>query len=103
MGILKSGKSFLPLNTGTPNSKLQQVILETGVKYIFSSDEFLPFYNGLNLQHYTNGFSKDTNINPIESPYAYLVYTSGSSNKIKGVRIKHDSILNYILNSIELL
>lgn len=100
LAVLKSGKAFIAIEAGYTDEKIGNMCRETGLKYILSSEDDERF-SALGL----NVLKADKAINslPVQdsNPIAYIVYTSGSTGCSKGVGIRHDSLLNYIFNSIE--
>lgn len=101
LGVLKSGKAFLPLDPNTPAERLRDMIGTSGVK-TFLGENDRELFAGIGL--------KDAlNFNPVSKPadmnikdYAYVMFTSGSAGNSKAVPVSHTSLLNYVRNAVEL-
>lgn len=107
LAILKSGKAFMPLELKSGTEKIETMIADSGLSWVLSSDDDSVFSEfGLNILDINTesghfcGQALPKYINP--ESLAYVVYTSGSAGKAKGVPVKHKAIENYIRNAIEL-
>jgi amino acid adenylation domain-containing protein len=106
LGVLKSGKIYVPLDPADPLSRLQYLLEDSQSALIVS--------NGRNLtlaQELAKGKVPIINIDAIaatasdESPslllapdaLAYILYTSGSTGKPKGVVQNHRNVLHVIM------
>ena len=108
LGILKSGAAYVPIDPEYPQSRIEYLLADTGVKVLLLDSEFL-FNLGdfkehiftLDLQLATLENASIENIEKVTSPanLAYVIYTSGSTGEPKGVCITHGSINRLLFNS----
>ncbi|WP_459209776.1 amino acid adenylation domain-containing protein [Aquimarina rhabdastrellae] len=105
LGILKVGRSYIPLDPTFPVERLRHIINDSKVELIIGDqkEEFDLETNAtiLSLEKLLKQASKTKpkdipNISPKDS--AYIIYTSGSTGTPKGVEIGHQSLLNFLLS-----
>lgn len=108
LGILKAGCAYLPLDPEYPVERIQFMLEDAEVKLTLSNDstlrEIKTFDSSLfNISEIDNHSKPDR----VELPEvgitdsAYLIYTSGSSGKPKGVPISHQNIIGSTLGRTE--
>ncbi len=128
LGVLKSGKGYIPLNPKFPAQRIATIIEQSEIQTIVVEEAFaeklaevlklvdrplnlaFPFaenadkkFQDIIHQHHkithsqgTDTFQKEQQ--PVESPYAYMLFTSGSTGKPKGVPVKHENVVAYVAN-----
>jgi len=105
LGVLKAGGMCLPLDPGYPMARLQ-LILEDAAPPVILTDtvshkllsQFPAVYRLLHvdreeLDHENDNLPSD---DPRSADLAYLLYTSGSSGRPKGVAMGHRPLVNLI-------
>ena len=105
MGILKAGAAFVPIDPRAPKKRIEYVLNDTQVQILLTHSEFmfdLPGYEGelfvmdLQLPMLETGID-NPGVEVKEDHLAYALYTSGTTGNPKGVLIRHDNLLNYLI------
>ncbi|AII12671.1 Non-ribosomal peptide sythetase [Lactococcus lactis subsp. lactis NCDO 2118] len=101
LALWKSGKAYLPLDSSYPVQRIQQVLKEIDATIILSQSSIANHLNqasaglvsvdSLHLLPTENG-PKDHNINKA----AYVIFTSGTTGRPKGIEVGHTALANYI-------
>ncbi|MCV9927835.1 amino acid adenylation domain-containing protein [Flavobacterium sp. LS1R49] len=105
LGILKSGGTYIPIDSELPNNRKAFVSEDTVLTLLITESAFtqdLDFYNGnvLFIDTEFNPFQEDVILDKINldpTDLAYIIYTSGSTGLPKGVMIEHSSLTNYLV------
>mgnify|MGYP000002764151 FL=1 len=101
LGILKAGFSYLPIDINLPGDRIKYMINDAKVNYIIT-EHFLvnKFVENESIKLI---FIEDENLNSTgsgaysnDNKMAYIIYTSGSSGKPKGIMIGQRSVCNFI-------
>lgn len=110
LGIIKSGAAYVPIDPTYPLARKQFIIEDTSMKLLLSKggDNMLPASANLEVILLDDEWQKINKqsrkeLASIIQPdcLVYLIYTSGTSGKPKGVMIEHRGILNLTLTQIE--
>ena len=130
LGILKSGKAYVPISPKFPNNRNASIVSIAGIRTIIVGKECLNeayeflenstekfkiifFDNSKNeiqeevLHQHDVIFKEDLNAqkhktaNTKEDQYAYMLFTSGSTGKPKGVPISHENLSSYVDYSLK--
>ena len=112
LGILKAGGAYLPLNPALPTKALASRLEDAQVSFVVSHSSLVH-----RLEQITNegkitaicldrdweviACESDTNPSSMTTSanLAYVLFTSGSTGKAKGVAVEHQQLVNY-LNAI---
>ncbi len=99
LGILKAGGAYLPMDPAYPDARLQYMVKDSALRYVFTTRELAPRLQGLCKAIYVDALPaapyQKIQIRPQQ--LAYVIYTSGSSGKPKGVLVEHGSLVNMVL------
>ncbi|OXA89998.1 non-ribosomal peptide synthetase [Flavobacterium hercynium] len=108
LGILKSGRPYIPLDPTFPEERLNYIIGNSQSKLLINEKEYS--LNTANDEVVISAESifeildsfKGASGKPVSpNNTAYIIYTSGSTGNPKGVEIGHQSLLNF-LTSIQI-
>lgn len=103
LGVLKAGKFFVVLDASHPDSHLQYILQDCGTKLILCNEQTaararqLASTDTLILtidQHETSWPTSNPKITISLEDNAYLVYTSGTTGRPKGVIQSHRSVIH---------
>lgn len=106
MGILKSGKIYVPLAPSFPVSRSSYMLRDSRAKILVTDDKNLHLAKELvgdgiqiiNIDHLAfNTPKKNPCLYILPDSYAYIIYTSGSTGPPKGVIGRHKDILHEIM------
>jgi len=108
LGILKSGGAYLPLDKNYPPEHIAYVLKDASVSAVITStqtDALLALHGVPTIK--LDGDSKIIASQPQSTPVSgatsgnlvYVMYTSGSSGKPKGVGVVHYNISRLVLNT----
>ncbi|MFC0779789.1 amino acid adenylation domain-containing protein [Flavobacterium sp. HJSW_4] len=105
LGILKTGKSYIPLDPTFPKDRLSYIVANSQTKIIInennyeidsikqvttiSLEDILAEIDEFHVREFQMATPQDT---------AYIIYTSGSTGNPKGVEIGHQSLLNFLIS-----
>ncbi len=100
--ILKTGGTYLPIEPGSPQKKIDYMLMDTQTHIILTQDFFmdsLPDSGELiNIEDNAIYKGDPTNLKRACTPgdIVYTIYTSGTSGKSKGVLVKNENLVNYV-------
>jgi amino acid adenylation domain-containing protein len=101
LGILKAGGAYLPLDPSFPRERLDYMIQDSGIRWIVTAPSLAAT---LAPQHAHVIDGTDLCAVRFAAPScpadadsrAYVLYTSGSSGKPKGVEVTHRNVTNFL-------
>ncbi len=106
LGVLKLGKTYVPLDLSFPRERLSYMLLDSEASVILTDSANFEFaknlaQNNLQIINVDHVISSNEAINDIcvsVSPdeVAYILYTSGSTGKPKGVMQSHRNVLHHM-------
>lgn len=101
LGILKSGKSYIPIDPNFPKDRVDYIVKNSNTVNVVTDNSSLQIDNVSPL-HYTSFFQPITYLGNIKKinlkDTAYIIYTSGTTGDPKGVEISHLSLLNFLIS-----
>ncbi|CDL85988.1 non-ribosomal peptide synthetase [Xenorhabdus cabanillasii] len=112
LAILKAGGVYVPVDPDYPLDRSRYVIGDAGLHLLVTQDQFMARYQDCNLPLFSletlmpqlSAFSvENPRVDVRAENTAYIIYTSGSSGKPKGVPIRHRSVCNLAETEVEFL
>ncbi len=101
LGIIRAGKTLLPIDPATPSDRLNYLLTDASVGLLLTDTAttltVVPPCPNLFLRDAWNELNVVDPV-PVVPPadVAYLIYTSGSTGRPKGVAVGWNSLLNYV-------
>jgi amino acid adenylation domain-containing protein len=101
LGVLKSGRAYVPLDPSAPEERLRQLIEYGEISSLVIDNRYINLTNGINHNALPvieiSSAARTGHANPgfeisADSP-AYVLFTSGSTGKPKGVMQTHRNVL----------
>jgi non-ribosomal peptide synthetase component F len=100
LAILKTGKTYLPLDPDYPKDRLEQIIKDSGIDSCLVSQKHEALFDGLQINILLSDKlypEANTTYNATAPSGAYVLYTSGSTGTPKGVLMGHAALSNLLL------
>ncbi|BFM45582.1 hypothetical protein CFS9_42230 [Flavobacterium sp. CFS9] len=103
LGILKTGRPYIPLDPAFPKDRLSYIVANSQTSIIVNENSYeiegIEEVKTLSLENILDEIDEvQVTEFQIVSPQdtAYIIYTSGSTGNPKGVEIGHQSLLNFL-------
>lgn len=102
VAVLKAGKGYLPIDPKQPEDRIQYMLEDAKVSLVLSSKKYVD--EGFDVKDIKACVSYDSFENHVTDEHlAYIIYTSGSSGRPKGVPTKHRSVVNLVHGMAEVV
>jgi natural product biosynthesis luciferase-like monooxygenase protein len=103
LGILKAGAAYLPLDPSYPPARLSWMIEDTSARVLLIPDhlvETLPPHSAhivslSDADITSRGSERNCRTGVTPENLAYVIFTSGSSGRPKGVMVRHRNVTNF--------
>lgn len=103
LGILKAGAAYLPIDEKTPAGRVKEVVETAGASLVLVSPSLEEDLKGAELKEALvpdwQAVKKENkkNLSLTTGSLMYVMFTSGTTGKPRGVTVTHRNFLNYIL------
>ena len=91
LAILKAGGAYVPLDPQHPRERVSYMMEDAGITVLLTGEELSEQSEVLRTQSRSN-----PGVMSQPEDLAYVLYTSGSSGRPKGVEIEHRALMNYL-------
>lgn len=98
LGILKAGGTYVPIDPRYPQQRIEFMLEDAEIKGIIADPSFNPVFEGtdrplIDASKMLRRDLSETTLPDIDpSDTAYIIYTSGSSGRPKGVQVSHENV-----------
>ncbi|SIQ45372.1 non-ribosomal peptide synthetase terminal domain of unknown function [Rhizobium sp. RU35A] len=105
LAVMKAGAAFVPLAPAFPEERMSLIIEDAGVSLVITIEDYATRAAALSVPHLVIGAGgEDVSTHPAEplqitvsdEDLCYILYTSGTTGRPKGVAVRHQSICNFV-------
>ncbi|MCP4147557.1 MAG: amino acid adenylation domain-containing protein, partial [bacterium] len=93
LGILKTGSAYLPVNPTYPEERKKYMLNDSGAKALLTQKQIRKDMSTCSEETLSPGISAGP------GDLAYIMYTSGTTGKAKGVMVEHRSVVRLVINT----
>jgi len=91
LAILKAGGAYVPLEFTDPPERIAYMRAESGCRLVLDADELALFRQEADLYNWAN-----LDFHPAPDSLCYVMFTSGTTGRPKGVLIEHRSVVRLV-------
>jgi tyrocidine synthetase III len=99
IAILRTGAAYLPFDKEYPKERISDILLDSGCSVIITDSDEYPEIAGCTFVNISKANSEIITAEytvPAPSDLAYVIYSSGTTGKPKGIMVEHAAISNLL-------
>ncbi|UCH93122.1 MAG: amino acid adenylation domain-containing protein [Candidatus Aminicenantes bacterium] len=96
LGILKAGGAYLPVDPDYPEDRIDYMLADTSAKILVTDSWLSQKFEKLSIVNCQLSMNEETTPAAPKSQLAYIIYTSGTSGRPKGVMVDHGNLRAYV-------
>jgi len=103
LAILKLGAIYVPIDTSYPSKRKEYIINDADINLLITDTTYvldIDFFEGnifsIDVEFDANQYDTSYKNEIKNNDLAYVIYTSGTTGNPKGVKIAHESLMNYL-------
>mmetsp|Transcript_36788 Transcript_36788/g.59465 ORF Transcript_36788/g.59465 Transcript_36788/m.59465 type:complete len:4129 (+) Transcript_36788:1953-14339(+) len=106
LGVLKAGAAYVPISPEFPTERTTFILEQTGATVVVTQDNYLRRFASLDVTPLVatsvETGCKNVSVDVSPSALAYVIFTSGTSGKPKGVMVTHLNVLDLMASQAKL-